>query len=120
MLTTAKTAMHLSAIAIGIVIINFPILQTNAQSTTADSFNFEAISVGEGSSWNFSSKDETASLQDEIQNLGEYSISSDADNFNVRLVQENRVFPNRTNRPYYYIENRIAPYYFIKTRIYDY
>ena len=118
MLTT-RVARSLSAIAIGISIINFPMLKTNAQSTTADSFNFEEISIGDDSGWNFSSEDETASLRDEIQNLGEYNIS-DTNNFNVKLVQENPAWANKTGRPYYYIENRIAPYYFIRTRVYDY
>ena len=119
MFTTAKAAMHLSAIAIGIVVVKLLILPTHAQSTTADSFNFEEISVGDQNGWNFSSKNETASLRDEIQQLGEYNISN-ADNFNVKLVQENRTWANKGDRPYYYIENKIAPYYFIKTRVYDY
>lgn len=119
MVNTAKAAMRLGTIAIGLFVVNLPTAQTNAQSTTADSFNFEEISIGDETSWNFSSEDETASLRDEIQNLGEYSIS-DADNFNVRLVQKNRTWADKNLPPYYYIENRIAPYYFIKTRVYDY
>ena len=118
MLTT-KIAQSLGAIAIGISIINFPILKANAQSTTADSFNFEEISIGDETSWNFSSKDETASLRDEIQQLGNYNISS-ANDFDVKLVQENRTWANKNQRPYYYIENKVAPYYFIRTRVYDY
>ena len=135
MLTTVQAATHISAIAIGFLAVNLPVAQTNAQqldytwrnkfavsqaqSTTADSFNFEEISVGDETSWNFSSKDETASLRDEIQQLGEYNIS-DTDNFNVKLIQENRTWANKGDRPYYYIENRIAPYYSVETQIYGY
>lgn len=119
MLTTTRAAMRLSAIGIGIIVINFPTLPIRAQSTTAESFNFEEISVGGEDNWDFPSENETASIRDELQQLGEYNISG-AENFDLKLIQRNRRGGIRSNRPNYFIENGVAPYYSIKTRIYGY
>ena len=149
MLITARNGVRLGAIVLGIVFASFPIQRSNAQqrgytwrnvlqsgepvsparthefavfhaqNTTADSFNFDEITAGGEDEWTFPSENETVSLKDEIQQLGDYNIS-DADNFSVKLVQENRTWANKGDRPYYYIENRVAPYYSIKTRVYDY
>ncbi len=122
MLTTAKSAIHLSAIALGIIVVNLSTLPSNAQSTTADSFNFDELSAGGKGSWSFSSKDETASIQDNLKQLNEYDISG-VENFDVRSIQRrnwrNQRGGNQGDR-YYYIENRIFPYYPIRNRIYNY
>lgn len=123
MLTTAKSVIYSSIIALGIIVVNLPI-PSNAQSTTADSFNFDEISAGDESSWNFSSEDETASIQDNLKELREYDVSG-VENFDVRLIQRNRRRlgnrrrGNRGDR-YYSIENRIFPYYPMENRIYNY
>ena len=123
MLTTAKSAIHLSAIALGIIVVNFSTLPSNAQSTTADSFNFEEISAGGKGSWSFSSEDETVSVDNNLKQLNEYDISG-VENFDVRSIQRrnwrNRRGGNQGDRPYYSIENRIFPYYPIRNRIYNY
>ena len=120
MLINTKAAIHWGSIVLGIIVVNFPILPSNAQSTTADSFNFEDISAGEESNWNFSSEDETASMRDNLKELGEYNISG-SENFDVRLIEGSRRGANKNDRPnYYYIENRVDPYYTIKTRVFDY
>ena len=66
MLTTAKKAIYLSAIAIGSIVVNFSMQPSNAQSTSADSFNFEEITVGDENNWNFSSVDETISIRNNL------------------------------------------------------
>lgn len=120
MLTTAKSAIHLSAVALGIIVVNLSILPSNAQSTTADSFNFDKISAGGKGSWSFSSEDETASIRDDLKQLKEYDISG-VENFDIRAIQRrnwrNRRGGNQGDR-YYYIENRIFPDYFMRDRIY--
>lgn len=122
MLTTANRAIYLSAIALGTIVVNFSTLPSNAQSTTADSFNFDEISAGGKGSWNFSSEDETVSIRNNLKELREYDISG-VENFDVRLIQRrnwrNRRWGNQGDR-YYYIENRIFPYYPIRGRIYNY
>ena len=119
MLTTTKNQVRLSAIVLGIVFASFPVLKSEAQDTTAESFSFDSIIVGNEEGWQFPSENETVSLQDEIKELGDYSVS-DADNFRIELIQQNTTLVNQGDRPTYYIENRIAPYYSIETQIYDY
>lgn len=123
MLNTAKGVIQLSAIALGIIVVNLPTLPGNTQSTTADSFNFEEISAGGKGSWNFSSESETASIRDNLKELGEYDISG-VENFDIRLIQRrnwrNRRGGNQGDRPYYFVEDRIFPYYPQSTRIYNY
>ena len=120
MLTTAKSAIHLSAIALGIIVVNLSTLPSNAQSMTADSFNFDEIDAGGKGNWNFSSEDETASIRDNLKELGEYDISG-GENFDIKLIQRNRRrWGNRGDRPDYSLENRIFPDYPLENRIYNY
>ncbi len=120
MLTTAKGAIHLSAVALGIIVVNFSTLPSNAQSRTADSFNFDDLSAGGKGSWNFKSEDEAVSIRDDLKELREYDISG-VEYFDVRAIQRrnwrNRRGANQGDR-YYYIENRIFPYYPVRDRIY--
>ena len=122
MLTTVRGATYLSAVALAAIAVSFSTLSSNAQSTTADSFNFEKISAGGKGNWNFSSEDETVSIRNNLNQLREYDISG-VENFDVRLIQRrnwrNRRGGNQGDR-YYYIENRIFPYYPIRNRIYNY
>lgn len=125
MLTNAKAAMHLGALVLGTIVVNFSTLSANAQSTTAESFNFEEISAGDESDWNFPSENETVSIQDDLQELEEYDIS-EVDNLDVRLIQKNRRrlrngrWGNRGDRQYYYTEDRFFPHYYIENRFYNY
>ena len=140
MSTTAKT-IYIGTIVIGIIAASFSTLPASAQqrdytwrnkfaeslaqSTTADSFNFDELSAGGKGNWNFSSEDETRSIRDNLKQLGEYDISG-AENFNIRLTRQNRRrlgigrWANKGDRPYYSIDNGFYPYYFKENRIYNY
>ena len=122
LITTGKKARHLSAIALGIIVVNFSMPLGNAQSTTAESFNFEDISAGGKGSWNFKSVDETVSIRNNLKELREYDISG-VEYFNVRAIQRRNWRNQRGGTDadrYYYIENRIFPYYPLETTIYNY
>ena len=108
MLTTAKSAIQLSAIALGIVIVNCSMLPTNAQTNTTDDFNFEEIGLEE-SNWTFESENETISVQDDIERLEEYGIS-DLNDSDVRLIEEDRRAGNKRGRSYYSIEADVYNY----------
>ena len=122
MLTTAKKAIHLSAMVLASIVVNFPTLPSNAQSTTAESFNFEEITVGDDNNWNFDSVDETLSIRNNLQELREYDISG-VEYFDARSIQRrnwrNQRGGNDADR-YFDLENRIFPYYPIRDRIYNY
>lgn len=121
MLTTAKVATHLCIIALG-TIASFSITRVQAQSTTAESFNFEEISIGDERGWNFSSEDEKVSLQDDLKKLGEYDISG-TEHFDVQLIEERRRrlgikrWGNRGDRSVYSVGDGRYPYYFREHRI---
>ena len=122
MLTTAKKAIHLSAMVLASIVVNFPTLPSNAQSTTAESFNFEEITVGDDNNWNFDSVDETLSIRNNLQELREYDISG-VEYFDARSIQRRNWRNQRGGTDadrYYHIENRIFPYYPLETRIYNY
>lgn len=112
------------AAVIGVIAMSFA-TSVNAQSRTADSFNFDEISVGGKNSWNFSSEDETVSIRDNLQQLREYDISN-IENFDLRLIRERRRrlgiknWGNRGDRSYYSIESGFYPYYFPNSRFYNY
>lgn len=108
MLTTAKAAIRLSAIALGTIVVNLYTLPVDAQSRTADSFNFEEIGIGQ-ENWSFESENETVSLEDEIEELPEYDLSNSAD-FEVELTEENKRWGNRGD----------GRDYSITTDVYDY
>jgi len=117
---------HLGKIILfGIIACNLFIGSANAQSRTADSFNFDKITVGNESNWNFSSEDETVSIRDNLQNLREYDLSN-IENFDLRLIRERRRrlgikrWGNKGDRSYYSIEDGVYPYYFPATRTYNY
>ena len=108
MLTTATSAMRFSAIALGIIVVNFFTLPANAQTDTSESFNFEEIGIGENADWNFTSENETISIEDEIENLEEFDIS-DSNDPDTRLI-EKRGWGNRGARPEYSVETTIYDY----------
>jgi len=108
MLNAAKNIVYAGAIALGLVTISVS-LTANAQTDTSDSFEFEKIEVGEDSNWSFSSENEETSVQDDLKDLKQYSISEPNDS-GVRLVEEDRRWGNRGN----------AEDYLIKTDVYNY
>ena len=123
MLTTAKVATHLCIIALG-TIVSFSKTQVHAQSTTADSFNFEEISIGDERDWIFSSEYEKVSIQDDLKELSEYDISG-TEHFDVRLIEERRRrlgikrWSNRGDRSIYSVGDGLYPYYFRENRVYN-
>ena len=119
MFAITKNIVRLGAVALGIISISFSPQISKAQNTTADSFNFDDIAVEREDGWQFTSENETISLQDEIQELGEYRVSG-AENFDVKLIQGNRRGGSSSDFPSYSVEDKASPYYSIKTEIYDY
>ena len=110
MLFTTNIKLRLGAIALLPLLVSLP-LSLNAQTTTStsDEISFEDIEAGEEGSWNFSSEDETVSIEDNLKELREYDISSPYDS-EVELTEEKRRWGN-TGYPRDYT---------LETEIYDY
>ena len=110
MLTTAKQAFKVSAITLGFIVAN-SVLLVNAQTRSADSFDFEQLQTGENLNWSFSSEEETISIQDNLLELNEISISK-SDDTNIRLVDENSNKPwgNRGDKEAYSFEAEVYDY----------
>ena len=109
MLITAKAARYLSAIALGTIAVSFATLPTKAQSNTSESFNFEQIDVEEEIEFDFLGENETISVEDELQNLEEYSIS-ESDDFDGKLIEENKNRANKGAQPRYRVNTEIYSY----------
>ncbi|MEL7418594.1 MAG: hypothetical protein AAGK10_08460 [Cyanobacteria bacterium J06555_3] len=106
---TIRQALGISAIAFGLMFTNA--VAVNAQTKTSDSFEFEQLQTGEDVNWSFSSEAETISIQDNLQQLTELSIS-DSNDSDVRLVDENdsRVWGNRGDKEAYSFEAEVYNY----------
>ena len=123
MLTITRAAIHLGAIAL-ITVGASVIIPANAQSRTADSFNFDEITAGGKGNWNFSNVDETVSIQNNLNKLREYDISA-TESYDIRLIRENRRrlgikrWGNRGYRSYDLVDDDFYPYYF-RNRFYNY
>lgn len=110
MLTTKKTTIRLGAIALGIIAANLFILPLNAQTDTSEDFFFEDIKVGEDINWSFSSEDETSSVQNRFNDLGEYNLSDSTEDANAQLREQNRGWGNRGDATNYLLEAEIYNY----------
>ena len=108
MLFTTNIKMHLGAIALFSLFVNIP-LSLNAQTTTSDNISFEDIEAGKDGSWSFSSEDETTSIQDNLEQLRDYDISSPYDS-EVKLKEEERRWGNTGDRPDYTLETEVYNY----------
>lgn len=112
---TIKTALSFGAIALGITTVNYS-LPLNAQTDSSEEFSFEDIQAGKDGSWNFSSEDETISIQDNLRQLNqevkdresEISYPYDSD---FRLIEE--------DRRWYNTNTGNGPEYILETDIYD-
>lgn len=109
MSTTIKTTVRLSAIALGIIIVNIYSFPLNAQTDASEEVLLENLEVEEEGSWSFSSEDETISIQDNLEKLGEYDISTPHDS-DWRLTEEERRWGNRGDRPDYTLETEVYNY----------
>lgn len=65
----------LSKLALLIGISSMYGLPSNAQTNRSDSDLLRNIQIGQDKDWNFPSETESISVQDDLQELGEYSIS---------------------------------------------
>ena len=108
MLCTTNIKMCLGAIALLPLFVSIP-LSLNAQTTTSDEILFEDIEAGKDGSWNFSSEDETTSIQDNPKELREYDISTPYDS-EVKLTEEERRWGNTGDRPDYTLETEVYDY----------
>ena len=80
---------------------------SNAQANSSG-FEFDRLEAEE-SNWDFAGEDESISVKDDLQELDEYKIS-DVEEFDVRLIEEDRRWGNRGD-----VED-----YKLKTDVYDY
>lgn len=101
--------MQFGAIALLSFSLGVP-LSLNAQ-TTSENISFEDIEAGNDGSWNFSSENETISIQDNLQELREYDISTPYDS-EVELVEKDPRWgwDNRGSRPDYTLETEVYNY----------
>ena len=106
---TTKNTLCWSAIALGLVAVNTNLLHAQAESETTGNISFEDIEAGNNGSWSFSSEDATVSIEDNLQQLREYDVSSPYDS-DLRLTEEERRWGNTGNRPDYTLETEVYSY----------
>lgn len=100
------------AIGLGFIIANVCSSPLNAQTTTLKDDMFQNIEAGD-EGWNFISEEETKSIQDNLNQLEDYSIMNSNFDSDFRLVEEDRRWQNQGDRPNY-------PDYSLETEVYDY
>ncbi|MBE9045065.1 hypothetical protein IQ255_11730 [Pleurocapsales cyanobacterium LEGE 10410] len=110
MLTILNNIVPLRAIAFGFTLATIYSLPLVAQTDTPEDL-FEDIQAGENATWNFTSEEETLSIENNLEELGEYSISNSELDTNIELKEENRRWGNNLGGP---------EEYSIETEIYDY
>ena len=115
--TTAKLRPNLEfrvalTIALGFIVANVSSSPVNAQTQTSNNTMFENIEAGE-EGWNFISEEETISIQDNLNQLEDYSIFNSEFNSDIRLIEENQRWLDGGERPNY-------PDYSLETDVYDY
>ncbi len=110
MLITNKTTTRIGAIALGIIAASFISLPLKAQTNTSEADLFEDIQAGENINWSYSSEDETISIQNSLEELGEYNVSDSAEDVGVQLREEERRWGNRGDAKNYYLEAEIYNY----------
>ena len=119
-----KAAIHLSAIALITLGANAIALPANAQSRTADSFNFDEITAGGKGEWDFSNVDNTLSIKNNLNELGEYDVSA-TESYDIRLIRQRRRrlgikrWGNRGDRELNIVDYDFYPYY-LRNRYYNY
>ena len=100
------------AIALGFIGANIYSSSLSAQTNTSKDTMFENIEAGE-KGWNFLSEEETISIQNNLNQLEEYSILDPSFDSDIRLMKEDWRWRNQGNRPNY-------PDYSLETEVYDY
>lgn len=97
------------AIALGLSLATVCSLPLAAQTKASDNF-FEDIQLRD-TNWNFTSEDETLSIENNLKELGEYNISNTDLDTTVELKEEKRRWSNNLGGPEEYM---------IETEVYDY
>jgi hypothetical protein len=111
MLKLSTTVLNLIAIAIGTTLTSIYNLPLNAQNNQLEDNNFqENITPQKDLNWRFSSENESRSLQDNLQNLEEYSISELNSEADLKLTENTPKWGNRGD-----VEDRS-----FKIEVYDY
>jgi hypothetical protein len=100
------------AIVLGIIGANVYSSPLNAQTNTLKDNMFENIEAGE-EGWNFLSEEETISIQNNLNQLEDYSILDSSFDSDIQLMKESWRWRNQGNRPNY-------PDYSLETEVYDY
>ena len=117
-ITTTKLRPKLEAfqlgltIALGFIVANVYSSPLNAQTRTIKDTMLQNIEAGE-EGWNFISEEETISIQDNLNELEDYSILDSNSDSDVRLIEEDRRWRKEGERPNY-------PDYLLETDVYDY
>ena len=101
MLNTTKTELRSKlrviptglAIALGALVANVYSLPLNAQTGTLKDTLFQNIEAGKDG-WNFISEEETISIQNNLQEFGDYSISNSTFDSDIRLTEEDKRWGN--------------------------
>ena len=109
MLNISSKVIGSLVIAFGSTLTTLYCLPLNAQTRTTQS-NPENWELRENSNWTFSSENESISVQDDLEELEEYSISEPNTETNLEISEENRRWGNRGD-----VEN-----YSIEVEVYDY
>lgn len=100
--------MRLLAIAFGTLITTSYSLPLLAQANTTEA-NIEDWKIHSNSEWNFSSDDESISIKDQLNQLGEYNFSQ-PDLEDVQLLQEDHKWGNRGDVEDYSLETDVYNY----------
>lgn len=106
----AKTQSLFQAIALGFILAGIPSLPIDAQTITADAQKLEDIEAEEDVNWSFPSEEESISVKDEIEELGEYNLSESDSATDIESTEENREWGNRGD-----VENNS-----LEVEVYDY
>ena len=115
--TTAKLLPNLEfrvalTIILGSIVANVYSSPIHAQTRTLNNTMFDNIEAGE-EGWNFISEEETISIQDNLNQLEDYSIINSNSDSDLRLIEQNRRWSKQGERPNY-------PDYSLETDVYDY
>lgn len=104
---TCKT-MRLCMLALGTLIATYSFPLT-AQTDTTEA-NVEDWQINSRQEWNFSSDDESASVKDQLNQLGEYKFSQPDLETDVKLLQENHKWGNQGDVEDYSLETDVYNY----------
>ena len=80
-----------------------------AQTEPSQSLEFERIQVGEDTDWEFKGENESISVEDDLEQLQDYSISGSEES-DVRLTESERRWGNRGDAEDYTIETEVYGY----------